>query len=75
VVGTENPLPALRPVQVPWPAGAVLVLWTDGLKSAVSMEGCSDFIHHDAALVAATLHRDFSRGSDDAGIVVVRRRG
>jgi serine phosphatase RsbU (regulator of sigma subunit) len=56
---------------LPWPPGATLVLWTDGLSSRFrSPDGA--LLGHHPAVVAATLHRDHARERDDATVVVVR---
>jgi anti-sigma regulatory factor (Ser/Thr protein kinase) len=56
----------------PWPPGAALVLWTDGLTSRFDLALESGLFDHDPAVVAATLYRDHSRDRDDATAVVVR---
>ena len=60
------------PSSYPWPPGATLVLWTDGLGSRIDLSTMDDVLTHDPAVVAATLHRDHSRDRDDATVVVVR---
>ncbi|GAA3384229.1 SpoIIE family protein phosphatase [Cryptosporangium minutisporangium] len=56
-----------------WPAEATLVLWTDGLRSRLDLAGYPGLFAHDPAVVAAVLHRDYGRGTDDATVVVARR--
>ncbi len=61
--------PRTRIDTVPFPAGAGLVLWTDGLSSRVDPD--PGLFGHDPAVVAAVLHRDHGRDRDDATVVVV----
>ena len=56
----------------PWPAGAALVMHSDGLTSKWGFEGYPGLLQRDPALVAAVLYRDFQRGNDDTTVVVVR---
>jgi anti-sigma regulatory factor (Ser/Thr protein kinase) len=57
-----------------WEAGAVLVLHSDGLSSHARLEGYPGLARRDPAVVAAVLHRDFTRGRDDSTVVVARQR-
>ena len=72
VLGTEHRLPSPYLMETPWTADSALVLWTDGLKSRITLDGHPGLLDHDPALVAALLHRDFAKGNDDATVVVVR---
>lgn len=72
VIGTEHPLPTLRPVEFAFPPGAVLLMWSDGIGSRVSLDEYSQLIGHDSAVVAAALHRDFSKKNDDSTIIVAQ---
>lgn len=58
----------------PWPAGALVVLHTDGIVTHWSLEPYPALAGHDPAIIAAVVYRDFSRRRDDASVVVVRRR-
>ncbi|SHM40198.1 SpoIIE family protein phosphatase [Cryptosporangium aurantiacum] len=58
-----------------WAAGATLVLWTDGLRSRLDLTGYPGLFEHDPAVVAAVLHRDHARGTDDATVVVAHDGG
>jgi anti-sigma regulatory factor (Ser/Thr protein kinase) len=55
-----------------WPADGMLVLHSDGLSSAASVESRSGLALCDPSLIAGVLYRDFSRGSDDATVVVAK---
>ena len=57
-----------------WPAGAMVVLHSDGLSARWKIEDYPGLFARPAATVAAVLHRDFSRGRDDATVIVVRER-
>lgn len=70
IVGHE-----MRKVQTfsyPWPAGALLVLYSDGLSGNWSLSNYPGLIARDPLMIAAVLFRDFCRGSDDATIVVAK---
>jgi len=64
---------AVRPLSSAWPDGDLLVMHSDGLKSAWSLSGYPGLQARHPAIVAAVLHRDYQRGADDATIVVLRR--
>ncbi|WP_157018242.1 SpoIIE family protein phosphatase [Cryptosporangium arvum] len=66
--------PSARVQQYPWPRGATLVLWSDGLRSRLEFDRYPGLFDHDPAVAAAVLHRDYARGTDDATVVVARRR-
>jgi anti-sigma regulatory factor (Ser/Thr protein kinase) len=56
----------------PWPAEAVLVMHSDGLQSHWRLDQYPGLSQRDAALIAAVLYRDFTRGRDDVSVVVRR---
>jgi hypothetical protein len=58
----------------PWPAGALLVLASDGISTHWSLDAYPGLRHRDPVLVASVLYRDFVRGRDDATVVVARER-
>ena len=57
-----------------WPAGAILVMHTDGLTTRWRLDDYPGLSARPASTIAAVLHRDFTRGRDDATVVVVRER-
>jgi anti-sigma regulatory factor (Ser/Thr protein kinase) len=66
---------ALRKVQefsYDWPAGALLVVHSDGLSSRWDLNAYPGLAARHPSVVAGVLYRDFSRGRDDALVVVVR---
>ena len=70
IVGHE-----LRKVQTfsyPWPAGAILVMHSDGLSGNWSLQSYPGLLAQPALIIAAVLFRDFCRGNDDATIVVAK---
>lgn len=56
-----------------WPENAAVVLHSDGLTSHWTADAFPGLLRRHPALVAAALHRDFSRGRDDVTVVVARR--
>jgi anti-sigma regulatory factor (Ser/Thr protein kinase) len=55
-----------------WPPGALLVVHSDGLSGRWDLARYPGLAFRDPSVVAGVLYRDFSRGRDDALVVVVR---
>lgn len=62
----------LREFSYPWPSDGMLVLHSDGLATATSVQTYPGLALRDAALIAGVLYRDFSRGNDDSTVVVAK---
>ena len=62
----------IREVSVDWTARSVMILTTDGLSTRWNLNRHPGLIEHHPSLIAAVLHRDFARDSDDATVVVVK---
>ncbi|MCL4298495.1 MAG: SpoIIE family protein phosphatase [Anaerolineae bacterium] len=58
----------------PWPDNALLVLHSDGLTSHWNLDAYPGLITRHPSLIAGVLYRDFSRGSDDVSVVVVKQK-
>ncbi len=56
----------------PWPAGALLVLHSDGLQSQWRLDRYPGLARKHPALVAGVLYRDFQRGRDDVTVLAAR---
>jgi anti-sigma regulatory factor (Ser/Thr protein kinase) len=56
----------------PWPAGATLVMQSDGIKTNWQMDRYTGLSERHPGLIAGVLYRDFHRPTDDATIVVLR---
>ncbi|MDY8110778.1 ATP-binding protein [Fulvimarina sp. 2208YS6-2-32] len=61
-----------RPTEHDWSDDAMLILSTDGLKSSPRVPEPRSLFFRESGIIAATLYKLRRRGSDDAGIVVVR---
>ena len=59
---------------IPWPAGAMLLMASDGLKSNTPISSYPGIWMKRPSLIAGILYRDYLRGNDDATAVVVRAR-
>ncbi|MGZ3182118.1 MAG: ATP-binding protein [Telluria sp.] len=59
---------------LPWRAGALLVMHSDGLATRWDMDAYPGLASCHPALVAAVLYRDFARGRDDVTVLVLRDR-
>ncbi len=55
-----------------WPADALLVMHSDGLSGRWDLTRYPGLAFRDPSVVAGVLYRDFSRGRDDALVIVVR---
>jgi hypothetical protein len=62
----------IQQFQYPWPAGALLVMNSDGLVTSWSLERYAGLASRVPSLIAAILYRDFHRGRDDTTVVVLR---
>ncbi len=70
IVGHE--MRKLQPFSYAWPAGALLVLASDGLGTQWRLSRYPGLAMRHPALVAGVLYRDYSRRRDDVTVVVVR---
>jgi anti-sigma regulatory factor (Ser/Thr protein kinase) len=68
IVGHE--MRKVQELEYPWPAGARLVMHSDGLETRWEMARFPGLVARDPALAAALLYRDFNRGRDDVTVVV-----
>jgi anti-sigma regulatory factor (Ser/Thr protein kinase) len=57
-----------------WDPGSLLILHSDGIATHWSLDKYPGLMLRHASVIAGLLFRDFSRGRDDACIVVVRQR-
>jgi anti-sigma regulatory factor (Ser/Thr protein kinase) len=55
-----------------WPAGALLVMHSDGLSGRWDLSRYPGLAIRDPSVVAGVLYRDYSRGRDDSLVVVIR---
>lgn len=56
----------------PWPAGALLVMHSDGLATQWDLAAYPGLVTRHPSIIAGVLYRDFSRGRDDVTVVVAR---
>ena len=57
----------------PWKPQAVLVLHSDGIATQWDLERYPGLLARDPSLIAGVLYRDFTRGHDDATVVVLKK--
>ena len=62
----------IREFSYPWPGNGMLVLHSDGLTTAAGIEAQPAVALREPSLIAGVLYRDFSRGQDDATVVVAK---
>jgi anti-sigma regulatory factor (Ser/Thr protein kinase) len=58
----------------PFPAGALLVMHSDGLRTRWDFGAYPGLEARDPAMVAGVLYRDFKRGRDDVTVLAARER-
>lgn len=62
----------IREFSYPWPENGMLVLHSDGLTTAASIDSQPALALREPSVIAGVLYRDFSRGQDDATVVVAK---
>lgn len=58
----------------PWSSDACLILHTDGIMTRWHLDAYPGILTHHPALLAGILYRDFTRGRDDATVLVLHGR-
>lgn len=58
----------------PWEQGLAMVMHTDGITSRWRVESYPGLLAHDPAILAAVLHRDFTRPRDDSTVLALALR-
>ena len=74
-LGTQLRMPALRVRQYSWSPESMLVMSTDGMRPEWKLSAYPGLSGHEPTVVSAALHRDFTRTSDDAAVLVVTESG
>jgi anti-sigma regulatory factor (Ser/Thr protein kinase) len=67
----------MRKVQefnVPWHSESLCIMCSDGITTHWDLSAYPGLAMRHPAIIAGTIYRDFSRGRDDAAIVVVKQR-
>ncbi|MGW7409988.1 SpoIIE family protein phosphatase [Streptomyces sp. NPDC054833] len=72
-LGTHLPFPTVRPQHCPWEPGSILILVSDGIRSGWGVDDHPRLLNHHPAVIAAVLHREYGRPTDDATVLVVRQ--
>ncbi len=62
-----------REFTYPWSDDSLLVMYSDGLQSRWTLDDSPGLAARHPSVIAAALHRDFTRDRDDACVVVVRK--
>jgi len=70
IIGHE--LRTAQEFTVPWTGRSMLVIHSDGLATRWRLDKYPGLAARHPAIVAAVLHRDFTRGRDDVTVLVVR---
>jgi anti-sigma regulatory factor (Ser/Thr protein kinase) len=64
----------VQQMEYSWPPRSVLIMHSDGLSHRWSLDAYPGLLMRHPAVVAGVLSRDFSRGHDDATVVVIGGR-
>lgn len=64
-------MPTARATTVAWPAGARLIMHSDGVSARWHMDAYPGLLAAHPAIVAGVIYRDFARGRDDATVIVL----
>jgi anti-sigma regulatory factor (Ser/Thr protein kinase) len=67
-------VPVLQEFTQPWGAADLLVMHTDGITTRWRLDAYPELRAHDPGIVAGVIHRDFTRGRDDATVIALRLR-
>ncbi|HVY05332.1 MAG TPA: ATP-binding SpoIIE family protein phosphatase [Burkholderiales bacterium] len=62
----------IQEFSAPWPAGALLVMHSDGLATQWNLAAYPGLASRHPGVIAGVLFRDFTRGRDDVTVVVAR---
>lgn len=71
-LGTHLAPPRLQTRTYDWQPQSTVIMCTDGIHSGWAPSACPGLLDHDPAVIAAVMHRDFTRSTDDATVLVVR---
>ena len=71
-LGTELPVPRAHATVHAWAPGSTLVLASDGIDTRWDPSAHPGLLRRHPAVVAAVIHRDHTRGTDDATVLVVK---
>ena len=63
---------SIRSFNYPFPQGSLFVLCSDGIGTTWSLDRYPGLIGAHPSLIAGVVYRDFSRGRDDAAVLVAR---
>lgn len=71
-LGTQLSRPRVHARHYRWSPGVTLVMSSDGIGEGWDLPTYPGVLRHDPVVIAAAIHRDFTRSTDDATVLVVR---
>lgn len=74
-LGTHLPVPRTHLQYCRWEPGSTLVLVSDGIRSGWNLNDHPRLLERHPAIIAAVLHREYGRPTDDASVLVVQGAG
>jgi hypothetical protein len=72
MLGTHLRPPKPRTDVQPWNPGSRLIVTSDGIRTQWDTSPYPGLLDHHPTVAAATLHRDLTRGTDDATVLIVQ---
>ncbi len=73
-MNSGNTIPRLQEYQHPVPAGALIVMHSDGLANQWGIGAYPGLRSRHPSIIAGVLYRDFGRKRDDVTVIVIRER-
>ena len=67
-------LPTVHEFTYPWTSDSSLIMHSDGIMTRWNLDAYRGLATHHPALLAGVLYRDFTRGRDDASVIVFHGR-
>jgi anti-sigma regulatory factor (Ser/Thr protein kinase) len=70
-LGTHLPVPRTHLQHCSWEPGSTLILVSDGIRTGWNLDDHPRLLEHHPTVVAAVVHREYGRPTDDATVLVV----
>lgn len=71
-LGTQLTAPRVRAANYRWSRGSTLLMYSDGIRTGLGFSAYPGLQRHHPAVIGGVFHRDFTRLTDDATVLVLR---
>ena len=71
-LGTQLAAPKVRAQSYRWSPGSTLMMYSDGIRTGMSPSAHPGLLRHHPTVIGGVLHRDSTRLTDDATVMVLR---